>query len=199
MKTNLFINYSTYKLILFFHQHSDEAKKVSSREGMARSVSTSTLLKERVNVVKGRVGKLMEAIEAKDFPKFATIAMQESNQLHAICLDTWPPLMYLNATSFEIMKFVHKINELAKEVKVGYTFDAGSNGFLLVQEKDLSMVMSCLDSCFIIRSDEKKTEPEFLKDLIDDFPNKMKVDHVVIANIASDPKVTASKQSSEKQ
>lgn len=36
--------------------------------------------------------RLTSALEALDFDEFARITMADSNQMHAICLDTFPPL-----------------------------------------------------------------------------------------------------------
>lgn len=45
----------------------------------------------------------MEEIEkaylTKDFPTFGRITMQDSNQFHATCLDTYPPIFYMNDIS----------------------------------------------------------------------------------------------------
>jgi diphosphomevalonate decarboxylase len=51
--------------------------------------------------------------------------MRESNQFHAICLDTYPPIFYLTDVSRRIIQMVGKYNESG--VKLAYTFDAGPN------------------------------------------------------------------------
>jgi diphosphomevalonate decarboxylase len=86
----------------------DDRKKVSSTEAMERSVLTSKLLKTRIKeCVPKRIERfifnyyiskfiflsLKEAILTKNFSKLAKITMAESNQLHAICLDTYPPII----------------------------------------------------------------------------------------------------------
>ena len=71
---------------------------------MKRSVLTSALLRHRADVVvPAQMDALRAAIAARDFPVFAEIAMKESNSLHASCLDTFPPLKYLNQTSHDII------------------------------------------------------------------------------------------------
>ena len=61
--------------------------------------------------------------------------MADSNQFHATCLDTYPPIFYLNDTSRRIIQLVHEYNRVAGEVRVAYTFDAGPNAVLYVLAK----------------------------------------------------------------
>lgn len=44
--------------------------------------------------------------------------MRESNQLHAACLDAYPPAVYMNNTSHAISSFVHQYNSAANGYKV---------------------------------------------------------------------------------
>lgn len=110
----------------------------------------------------------VQAIKEKNFEKFSEITMRDSNQFHAICLDTYPPCVYLNQVSHEIMSFVHDYNEAAGQIKVrifsqhfikllmfycynvqvSYTFDAGPNAFLFIQQKDLDVFISELIEVF---------------------------------------------------
>jgi diphosphomevalonate decarboxylase len=64
--------------------------------------------------------EMEEAILKKDFEKFADLAMKDSNQFHAICLDTFPPILppYMNAVSHNIVRLVTEYNKL-RGTKVG--------------------------------------------------------------------------------
>lgn len=44
--------------------------------------------------------------------------MRDSNQFHAVCLDTYPPCVYLNQVSHDIISFVHDYNEAVGQIKV---------------------------------------------------------------------------------
>jgi hypothetical protein len=50
-------------------------------------------------VVPSRVLKMEEAIKNQDFESFAKVTCADSNQFHAVCLDTSPPIFYMNDTS----------------------------------------------------------------------------------------------------
>lgn len=86
---------------------------------MERSVRTSELLKYRSTViVPQRAKEMQQAILDRDFSKFAELTMKDSNQFHAVCLDTYPPCVYMNDVSHSIVKFVHEYNRVCNEVKV---------------------------------------------------------------------------------
>ncbi|XP_017778010.1 PREDICTED: diphosphomevalonate decarboxylase [Nicrophorus vespilloides] len=127
----------------------DARKKYSSTTGMNRSVATSDLIKHRAcNVVPKRVTEMREAIKTKDFNKFAEITMKDSNQFHAIALDTHPPCVYMNDTSHAISDMIHAYNEHKGVNKVAYTFDAGPNACLYLLESEVAEVLSLINECF---------------------------------------------------
>ncbi|KRX14991.1 Diphosphomevalonate decarboxylase [Trichinella nelsoni] len=122
---------------------SDEAKQWSSTDGMRRSVATSKLLKYRAECcVPERINNVRRAIQARDFSKLAVEVMRDSCQLHAICLDTYPPLLYLTEFSRQVMLMVHHYNEVCDRLKVAYSFDAGSNCFLLCLESEVEHLLA---------------------------------------------------------
>ncbi|XP_073975919.1 mevalonate diphosphate decarboxylase isoform X2 [Rhodnius prolixus] len=135
---------------------SDHKKKVSSTSGMQRSVETSELLKFRVStVVPRRTEEIIKAIERKDFHSFAELTMKDSNQLHSVCLDTYPPAVYMNDVSHAIVDFVHKYNKLkGSSNKLAYTFDAGPNACLFTEEEHLSEVIALIKRVFPPLSDD---------------------------------------------
>ncbi|KAF8395386.1 hypothetical protein HHK36_019332 [Tetracentron sinense] len=87
-------------LVILIPVVSSRQKETSSSTGMRESVATSTLLQHRSKeVVPKRMLQMEEAIQNRDFPTFARLTCAESNQFHAICLDTDPPIFYMNDTS----------------------------------------------------------------------------------------------------
>ncbi|NWR56172.1 MVD1 decarboxylase, partial [Bucorvus abyssinicus] len=110
---------------------SGEKKQVGSTAGMQSSVDTSPLLKHRAEVVvPERLALMMRHIRERDFEGFGQLTMQDSNQFHATCLDTFPPIFYLNDLSRHIIALAHRFNAHHGCTKVAYTFDAGPNAVI---------------------------------------------------------------------
>lgn len=129
----------------------DARKKTSSTSGMSRSVATSPLLKHRAEiVVPQRIDEMKAAIAGKDFNKFAQLSMQDSNQFHAVCLDTYPPCVYLNDVSHAVINAVHNYNAAWGDdhTRVGYTFDAGPNACILILKENVPHFVEYLKTIF---------------------------------------------------
>ncbi|KAF1354049.1 mevalonate pyrophosphate decarboxylase-like protein [Delphinella strobiligena] len=107
---------------------SAEKKDVSSTSGMQATVKTSTLFNERIaTTVPKRMEEMKKAIADKDFAAFASLTTKDSNSFHATCLDTDPPIFYMNDTSRAAVRLVEHINATAGNTIAAYTFDAGPN------------------------------------------------------------------------
>ncbi|XP_019762590.2 diphosphomevalonate decarboxylase isoform X2 [Dendroctonus ponderosae] len=127
----------------------DCRKKYSSTSGMKTTTETSTLVKFRAeSVVNQRAKAMKKAIEDKDYESFAEITMKDSNQMHAICLDTFPPCVYMNDTSHAIVNLVHSYNEYKKGQKVAYTFDAGPNACIYLLQSEVEQFISVVNHVF---------------------------------------------------
>ncbi|XP_026142165.1 diphosphomevalonate decarboxylase isoform X3 [Carassius auratus] len=88
-------------------------------------------------VVPSRMEKMIRVIRERDFPAFGELTMKDSNQFHAICLDTYPPIFYLNNMSHRIISLVHHYNQYYGETRVAYTFDAGPNAVIYTLQDHL--------------------------------------------------------------
>lgn len=143
----------------------DTKKTTSSTAGMNASVQTSQLLQYRAKyVVPQRMKDIEQAFRDKNFTAFATLTMKDSNQFHATCLDTYPPIFYMNDASRSIICVVHAYNDyyitmtknqhLGKstvegasnggDLRVAYTFDAGPNAVLYTLDKYLVELVALL-------------------------------------------------------
>lgn len=124
---------------------SAEKKGVSSTSGMQITVSTSELFQRRAEVVVPRhMLKMEKAIKEKDFEAFGKVTMMESNSFHATCLDTFPPIFYLNDVSRAAIRAVEDINTKAGKVIAAYTFDAGPNAVIYYEEENTDAVAGVL-------------------------------------------------------
>ena len=168
---------------------SDAKKDVGSSEGMQESVETSELFVERVkNVVPQRIRAMEKAILDKDFDGFATLTMRDSNQFHAICLDTYPPIFYLNDISRSIIRVITAYNSkfLTTDSETGnycgyrvaYTYDAGPNAVLYVKEEFLKEVLGLVS--YLFPFDEFDAN-EYFGSAVKDFET---IDQTQIKNLA---------------
>ncbi|XP_034385492.1 diphosphomevalonate decarboxylase [Cyclopterus lumpus] len=128
---------------------SAERKPVGSTSGMQTSVQTSRLLKHRAeSVVPGRMVKMIEAVQRKDFTAFAELTMKDSNQFHATCLDTYPPIFYLSSVSQQVINLVHRYNRHYGETRVAYTFDAGPNAVIYMLQQHVPEFVQAVQHFF---------------------------------------------------
>ncbi|XP_058791857.1 diphosphomevalonate decarboxylase [Phymastichus coffea] len=128
---------------------SDSQKKVPSTTGMRRGVLTSKFLKNRAeNIIPARIEEMHKAIVDKNFEFFAELTMKDSNNMHAACVDTYPPCVYMNDVSYLIVDLVHTYNAISNNTKIAYTFDAGPNATLYLLEKDVAKFTGVLNHYF---------------------------------------------------
>uniref|UniRef100_A0A2L2YMZ7 Diphosphomevalonate decarboxylase n=1 Tax=Parasteatoda tepidariorum TaxID=114398 RepID=A0A2L2YMZ7_PARTP len=175
-------------------------KETGSTKGMKETTRTSSLLKFRAShIVPERIKAIQKAILEKDFHSFAEITMKDSNQFHAVCLDTYPPLHYLNSTSYKIMNFIHAYNDHFGQNKVAYTFDAGPNACLYLLENEVPTVLSALKALFppleedlkFIRGFESPLQPisEVLLDSFKIDPQPGAIQYIINSRIGSGPSI----------
>jgi diphosphomevalonate decarboxylase len=128
---------------------SDMKKDVPSTSGMQLTVQTSDLFQYRIKeVVPKRFIEMKESILNKDFQKFAELTIKDSNSFHSVCLDSYPPIFYLNDTSKRIIKLINLLNESAGKLIAAYTFDAGPNAVIYYEQKNEKYVLGMLHKFF---------------------------------------------------
>ncbi|KAJ6440676.1 voltage-gated K+ channel beta subunit (KCNAB) [Purpureocillium lavendulum] len=117
-------------------------KGVSSTSGMQQTVATSGLFQQRIaNIVPANMATMEEAIQRRDFAKFAEVTMRESNSFHACCADTYPPIFYMNDISKAAIRAVESINAKAGKTIAAYTFDAGPNCVVYYLDEEAPTVL----------------------------------------------------------
>jgi len=140
---------------------SDDKKGTSSTSGMQRTVETSTLLQHRIkDVVPQRMRDISKAIRERDFDTFARITMADSNQFHAVALDTEPPIFYMNDVSRSIIALIVEYNRisLAKggSYKAAYTYDAGPNAVIYAPKANIKEIVQLIIKYFPQKEDSFK-------------------------------------------
>ena len=116
---------------------------------METSKATSELLKFRAsNVVDKRMEIIKKSYLDRDFETFGRITMKDSNQFHATCLDTYPPIFYMNDTSSNIIKLIHVINNFYGKIIAAYTFDAGPNAVIYTLTEYIPILLAIFSKFF---------------------------------------------------
>lgn len=129
-------------LVIIIAVVSSRQKETSSTSGMRETVETSLLLKHRAKeIVPKRIVQMEEAIKNRDFASFAQLTCTDSNQFHAVCLDTSPPIFYMNDTSHRIISVVEKWNRSEGVPQVAYTFDAGPNAVMIARDRKAASLL----------------------------------------------------------
>ncbi|XP_077235790.1 diphosphomevalonate decarboxylase MVD2, peroxisomal-like [Tasmannia lanceolata] len=129
-------------LVIIIAVVSSRQKETSSTTGMRESVETSTLLHHRSKeVVPKRILQMEEAIRNREFASFAKLTCADSNQFHATCLDTSPPIFYMNDTSHRIISYMERWNRFEGTPQVAYTFDAGPNAVLIARNRKAAILL----------------------------------------------------------
>ena len=132
---------------------SDDKKGTSSTSGMQRTVETSALLQHRIkHVVPERMELISQAIKTRDFNTFAKITMQDSNQFHAVALDTEPPIFYMNDVSRAIISLVVEYNRVSIDaggsLQAAYTYDAGPNAVIYTLKENVKEIVELIVKYF---------------------------------------------------
>ena len=121
-------------------------KDISSSIGMKITKETSELFKYRIkDIVIKNLENLKISLKEKDFNSLAETIIKDSNNFHACCRDSYPSFNYLNEQSEYIIKAVTLLNKLNERNICAYTFDAGSNAFLVYEMKNKIIIDDFFD------------------------------------------------------
>ena len=119
---------------------SEKAKRVSSRDGMKRTVETSPLYKTWPQLVQNDMEKVLSAIKEKDFELLGATAESNALTMHKCIQASVPPINYFEP---ETEAIISKVQELRKNgLHLYLTIDAGPNVKLLYLEQDEDKVKS---------------------------------------------------------
>lgn len=117
-------------------------KKVSSREGMKRTVETSPFYKGWLDTVDKDMEAAKKAIMNKDFVSLGEVLERNALKMHATMLGAKPPIIYWESGTLEVM---HRIQDLRQEgIPVYFTIDAGPNVKVLCEPENEDKVKQTL-------------------------------------------------------
>lgn len=100
-------------------------KKVSSREGMKRTVNTSAFYSGWLDSIPQDLQQIKEGISGCDFEKVGQIAEANCLRMHATTLGAYPPFTYWLDTTMTVMQAVQAMR--AEGIPAYFTIDAGPN------------------------------------------------------------------------
>ncbi|KAG7662611.1 MVD1 [[Candida] subhashii] len=173
---------------------SDDKKDTPSTTGMQTTVKTSDLFQYRINeVVPKRFEEMKQSILNKEFETFGELTMKDSNSFHAVCLDSYPPIFYLNDTSKRIIKLIHKLNEQEGKIIAAYTFDAGPNAVIYYDESNESKVLGLIHTYFNQVGGWEKFDTTTLEKVIIEGTSSdiyKGVSRIILTSIGGGPQVT---------
>ncbi len=117
-------------------------KKISSRQGMARTASTSPFYGAWVDAHPGDMVAARAAIEARDLPALGAVMERSTYRMHAAMLGADPPLRYWNGRTLDALDRVEALR--AAGVGAWATMDAGPHVKVLCVAADAEAVAAAL-------------------------------------------------------
>src|SRR5699024_1332141 len=100
-------------------------KKVSSREGMKRTVDTSPFFSSWVNSIPSDLEQMKTGIKTHDFERVGHIAEANCLKMHATTLGANPPFTYWQDSTLTVMYAVQQMRQ--QGIPAYFTIDAGPN------------------------------------------------------------------------
>lgn len=134
------------ELAMIFILINDQQKDISSRDGMKRTVATSSFYPGWLDSVDEDLQKIKEAIQKKDFQGLGEIAEGNALKMHGTTLAAVPPFTYWSPQSLTAMNMVRSIRN--DGLPCYFTMDAGPNVKVLCERKNAAAIVEQLQSVF---------------------------------------------------
>ncbi|NNM58926.1 MAG: diphosphomevalonate decarboxylase [Legionellales bacterium] len=131
--------------LLIFHQ---QAKPVSSREAMQRTVNSSVLYQSWPLQVKQDLAQIQTAIAMRDIEQLGKAAENNALAMHATLMASWPPVIYSSSATLEAMQKIWQLR--AEGMQVYFTQDAGPHLKLLFLEQDTARLKAVFENLQIV-------------------------------------------------
>ena len=133
-------------LAMVFILINDQKKEVSSRNGMRRTVETSSFYQGWLDSVEGDLYQLKQAIKTKDFQLLGETMERNGLKMHGTTLAAQPPFTYWSPDSLKAMDAVRQLRK--QGIPCYFTMDAGPNVKVLVENSHLSEVQETFTKLF---------------------------------------------------
>lgn len=121
-------------------------KKISSREGMKRTVDTSPFYDGWVKSTKEDLKNIRKAIKERDFEKMGVIAESNGLKMHGTMLGARPPINYWEPDSIVVMDMVRSLRE--EGIPCYFTMDAGPNVKIICKLSQADIIKKRLEEKF---------------------------------------------------
>lgn len=119
-------------------------KKVSSRDGMRRTVETSPFFAGWLDSIPVDLREIKSGVAARDFEKVGRIAERNCLKMHATTLGANPPFTYWMDTTIAVMNKVQELRE--NGIPAYFTIDAGPNVKVLYLPENENAIQQSLES-----------------------------------------------------
>ncbi|HAR1434381.1 TPA: diphosphomevalonate decarboxylase [Enterococcus faecium] len=133
-------------LAMVFVLINDQKKEVSSRNGMRRTVETSSFYQGWLDSVEGDLYQLKQAIKTKNFQLLGETMERNGLKMHGTTLAAQPPFTYWSPDSLKAMDAVRQLRK--QGIPCYFTMDAGPNVKVLVENSHLSEVQETFTKLF---------------------------------------------------
>ncbi|GGC93880.1 diphosphomevalonate decarboxylase [Enterococcus wangshanyuanii] len=134
------------ELAMLFVLVDDGVKDISSRDGMRRTVETSSFYSGWLDSIETDLTAAKQAIAEKDFVKLGEVTEANSLRMHGTTLGAVPPFTYWSPESLKVMQLVREIRK--NRLPCYFTMDAGPNVKILVEKKHLATLKHSLAEHF---------------------------------------------------
>lgn len=124
------------ELAMLFVLVDSRVKDISSRDGMRRTVQTSSFYDGWLSTIDQDIKDIKTAIIEKDFQKLGEITEANSLRMHGTTLAASPPFTYWIPESLKAMQIARQLRN--KGIACYTTMDAGPNVKILVKKNDLT-------------------------------------------------------------
>ncbi|MGG5343179.1 diphosphomevalonate decarboxylase [Enterococcus sp. AZ192] len=134
------------ELAMLFVLVDDGVKDISSRDGMRRTVETSSFYSGWLDSIEADLRTAKQAIAEKDFIKLGEVTEANGLRMHGTTLGAVPPFTYWSPESLKVMQLVRDIRK--NGLPCYFTMDAGPNVKILVEKKHLTTLKHFLAEHF---------------------------------------------------